>query len=162
MSVHQLLPWKITTEALRRRVKPGQISVSQCFCGFQNGNLFLDAYLAASLPNLIKTAHSLHNICRFAAYNGTMSENEKRPPANPRRYHQANDRKFLIMVILTLVVVGGGSIALIFGPVALLTALPFLLGGALLILLPWGLLTAVQKWRDHMEQEERDALDRDT
>lgn len=62
------------------------------------------------------------------------------------------------MVILTLVVVGGGLIALIFGPVALLTALPFLLGGALLILLPWGLLTAVQKWRDHMEQAEREAL----
>ncbi|HFQ93814.1 MAG TPA: hypothetical protein ENK32_07385 [Anaerolineae bacterium] len=91
-----------------------------------------------------------------------MNENEKRPPANPRRYQQANDRKFLIMVILTLVVVGGGLITLIFGPMALLTALPFLLGGAVLILLPWGLLTAVQKWRDHMEQAERDALDRDS
>lgn len=62
------------------------------------------------------------------------------------------------MVIFTLVVVGGGLIALIFGPMALLTALPFLLGGALLILLPWGLLTAVQKWRDHMELAEREAL----
>ncbi len=87
-----------------------------------------------------------------------MSENEELPPANPRRHHQANDRKFLIMVIFTLVVVGGGLIALVFGPVALLTALPFLLGGALLILVPWGLLTAVQKWRDHMEQAEREAL----
>ncbi|MCP4356700.1 MAG: hypothetical protein GY796_01620 [Chloroflexi bacterium] len=82
----------------------------------------------------------------------------KRPPSNPRRYHQENDRKFLIMVIFTLVVVGGGLIALIFGPVALLTALPFLLGGTLLILVPWGLLTAVQKWRDQMEQAERDVL----
>ena len=85
----------------------------------------------------------------------------KLPPSNPRRHHQANDRKFLIMVIITLVVVGGGLIALIFGPMALLTALPFLLGGALLILVPWGMLTAVQKWRDRMEQAERDVLDGD-
>lgn len=86
----------------------------------------------------------------------------KRPSPSSRRLQQTNDRKFLIMVILTLVGVGGGLIALIFGPLALLTALPFLLGGALLILLPWGLLTAVQKWRDHMEQTEREALDRDS
>ncbi|MCP4428012.1 MAG: hypothetical protein GY803_26295, partial [Chloroflexi bacterium] len=52
------------------------------------------------------------------------------------------------MVIFTLVLVGGGLIALIWGPTALLTSLPCLLGGAALILVPWGLLTAVEKWRE--------------
>ena len=89
-----------------------------------------------------------------------MGENKTQPQSSSsRQTRKENDRKFLIMVIFTLVVVGGGLIALIFGPMALLTALPFLLGGALLILAPWGLLTAVQKWRDRMEQAERDVLD---
>ncbi|MCP4424453.1 MAG: hypothetical protein GY803_08185, partial [Chloroflexi bacterium] len=60
-----------------------------------------------------------------------------------RRFRQDSDRKYLLMVIFTLVLVGGGLIALIWGPTALLTSLPCLLGGAALILVPWGLLTAV-------------------
>ena len=56
------------------------------------------------------------------------------------------------MVLLTLVVVGGALIALILGPTALLTSLPCLLGGAGLILVPWLLLTAIEKWRDRMER----------
>jgi len=48
--------------------------------------------------------------------------------------------------------VGGGLIALIYGPAALLTALPCLLGGAALILAPWLLLTALEKWRERLDE----------
>ncbi len=81
-----------------------------------------------------------------------MNDDEKRPYQNNRAQRKENDRKILWLILFTLVVVGGGLIALIFGPGALLTALPCLLGGAALILVPWGLLTAVEKWRDRMEE----------
>lgn len=80
-----------------------------------------------------------------------MANAEERPPTNLRRSRRERDRRLLILVILTLVLVGGGLIGVILGPEALLTALPCLLGGALLILVPWLLLTAVEKWRDRME-----------
>ena len=76
-----------------------------------------------------------------------------------RRFRRESDRKFLYLVIFTLVVAGGGLIALIYGPGALLTALPCLLAGAALILVPWLLLTAAEKWRDRMERAEWAALD---
>lgn len=76
-----------------------------------------------------------------------------------RRYRRESDRKFLYLVIFTLVIVGGGLIALIYGPGAILTALPCLLAGAALILVPWLLLTAAEKWRDRMERSEWAALD---
>lgn len=80
-----------------------------------------------------------------------MAHPEGRPPTNLRRLRRDKDRRLLVLVILTLVVAGGGLIGVILGPEALLTALPCLLGGALLILLPWLLLTVVEKWRDRME-----------
>ena len=81
-----------------------------------------------------------------------MNETEKRPDMNSRRFRREGDRTYLILVILTLVVVGGALIALIFGPVAMLAALPFLLGGAGLILLPWLLFSLLERWRDQMEE----------
>jgi hypothetical protein len=84
---------------------------------------------------------------------------DKLPPTNMRRYRRESDRKFLYLVIFTLVVVGGTLIALIYGPGALLTALPCLLAGAALILVPWLILTAAEKWRDRMERAERAAHD---
>jgi hypothetical protein len=83
---------------------------------------------------------------------------DKLPPTNMRRYRRESDRKFLYLVIFTLVVVGGTLIALIYGPGALLTALPCLLGGAALILVPWPLLTAAEKWRDRTERADMEAL----
>ncbi len=80
------------------------------------------------------------------------SQREKRPSINMRKYRRESDQRYLILVLLTLVVVGGALIALILGPTALLTSLPCLLGGAGLILAPWFLLTAVEKWRDRMEK----------
>jgi len=83
---------------------------------------------------------------------------DKLPPTNMRRYRRESDRKFLYLVIFTLVVVGGTLIALIYGPGALLTALPCLLAGAALILVPWLLLTAAEKWRDRTDRAEMEAL----
>jgi len=84
-----------------------------------------------------------------------MSEDNELPPSNTRRFGQESDRKYLYLVIFTLVVVGGLIIALIYGPSSLLTALPCLLGGAVLILLPWDVLTLIQKWRDGIEVRAR-------
>ena len=84
-----------------------------------------------------------------------MSEDKQLPPSNTRRFGQESDRKYLYLVIFTLVVVGGILIALIYGPESLLTALPCLLGGAVLILLPWAMLTLIQKWRDGIEERAR-------
>ncbi len=80
-----------------------------------------------------------------------MNGNEKRPYQNNRARRREDDRNYLWMVLFTLVAVGGGLIGLIWGPAALLTSLPCLLGGAALIFVPWGLLTAVEKWRDNLE-----------
>ena len=84
-----------------------------------------------------------------------MSEDEQLPPSNTRRFGQESDRKYLYLVIFTLVIVGGILIALIYGPESLLTALPCLLGGAVLILLPWAVLAFIQKWRDGIEERAR-------
>lgn len=77
---------------------------------------------------------------------------EKRPlPTNMRRNRQETDKRLLVLVIFMLVVVGGTLIGLIFGWEAVVTAVPCLLGGALLILVPWGLLTLAEKWRDKLD-----------
>ena len=78
-------------------------------------------------------------------------EEKKLAGTNLRQHRKNDDKKLLYLVIFMLVVVGSGLIGLIFGWQALLTSLPCLLGGALLILIPWWLLTLVQKWRDKME-----------
>ena len=80
-----------------------------------------------------------------------MSDNEELPPTNTRRERREADRKYLYLVIFTLVVVGGFLIAVIYGPETLLTALPCLIAGAAMILIPWLVLSALQKWRDRMD-----------
>ena len=84
-----------------------------------------------------------------------MSDNEELPPTNTRKIRQESERKYLYLVIFTLVVVGGFLIALVFGPESLLTALPCLLAGAALIVIPWLVLAGLQKWRDGMEDSDR-------
>lgn len=71
-----------------------------------------------------------------------------------RRYRRESDQRFLILVILTLILLGGGLTALIFGPTALVGAVPCLLGGAGLILLPWWLLTALERWRNWLDRHD--------
>ena len=83
----------------------------------------------------------------------------KRPPTGSDRIRKESERKYLVLILFTLVVVGGGLIALIYGPEALLTALPCLLGGAGSILIPCLLLTALERWRNRSEAAERELLD---
>ena len=80
-----------------------------------------------------------------------LIEETKSAGTNLRQHQKDDDKKLLFVVIFTLVVVGSGLIGLIFGWQALLTSIPCLLGGALLILVPWGLLTLLEKWRNGME-----------
>ena len=84
-----------------------------------------------------------------------MAADQPRPPENTRQDKRENDHKILYLVLFTLVVIGGLLIALVFGQKSLLTALPCLLGGAILILLPWFTLALIQKWRDRLEHQAR-------
>ncbi len=79
-------------------------------------------------------------------------DSSEKSHVSSREIRKNDNRSFLILVIFTLVVVGGVLIGLIYGGTAVLTALPFLLGGALLILLPWGALTLIEKWRNSMTE----------
>lgn len=80
-----------------------------------------------------------------------MPRNPRGPGRNTERFRQESDRRYLYLVLATLIIVGGLLIALIFGWETLLTALPCLVGGALLILLPWLSLSLLQKWRDRID-----------
>jgi preprotein translocase subunit SecY len=79
------------------------------------------------------------------------NEDKKSAGTNLRQHQKDDDKRMLYGVIFTLVVVGSVLIGVIFGWQALLTSLPCLFGGALLILVPWWLLTLAEKWRDKME-----------
>ena len=87
-----------------------------------------------------------------------MTSHDRRDHTDTRRFRRESDRSSLVLVILTLIFVGGGLIALTYGPQALLIGLPLLVGGAALILIPWPLLTGIQKLRDRMEANDRKAL----
>jgi hypothetical protein len=52
----------------------------------------------------------------------------------------------LLLAVVLLVVVGGGLIALVYGPGALITALPCLLGGAGAIALLYLLFALAERW----------------
>ncbi len=78
-----------------------------------------------------------------------MSKENK--PDNLREVQKEDNRKFLYLTIFTLVVVGGGLIALIYGSESLFTSLPCLLAGVGLILIPWWVITALEKWRDSLD-----------
>ncbi len=90
-----------------------------------------------------------------------MPHEQHRPPDDTRQERRQSDRKYLYLVLFTLVVVGGSLIALIYGPESLLTALPCLLGGAALILLPWFALVLLQRWRDNIEVKARNQANSD-
>ena len=88
-----------------------------------------------------------------------MGHDEDKPASNMRRYQRDSEKKFLFLVLFTLVFVGGGLIALIFGLEALLTALPCLLGGAALMIGLWLLLSLGEWWLRRREQFDREILD---
>ena len=60
--------------------------------------------------------------------------------------HKRHERQILVLVLLTLVVVGGALVGVFFGPEALLGALPCLLSGAGAILVLYLLLVLAERW----------------
>jgi hypothetical protein len=88
-----------------------------------------------------------------------MSQDNKRPTTNTRKFRRDGEKKFLALVLFTLVFVGGGLIALIFGVEALLTALPCLLGGAGLMIGLWLLLSLGEWWLRRRDQYDRQILE---
>ena len=72
----------------------------------------------------------------------------RQPPTDMRRLRKQNERRILVITLLTLTVVGGGLIGLFFGPIEMLAALPCLLSGAGTILGLWLLFAFVERWLD--------------
>jgi hypothetical protein len=68
------------------------------------------------------------------------------PPTDARRARKRQERQLLALAIGVLVIVGGALIALVYGPRALLTALPCLLAGAGAILLLYLLFLLAERW----------------
>lgn len=75
-----------------------------------------------------------------------QDQKPKRPPTNYRELHKQQERKFIWMSLFALIVIGGVVIWLVYGVGAVLTALPCLLGGGLLIGLGYFLLNRLEKW----------------
>jgi len=69
-----------------------------------------------------------------------------RPPTDARRARKRQERQLVALAIGVLVIVGGGLIALVYSPSALITALPCLLSGAGAILLLYLLFLLVERW----------------
>ncbi len=66
-------------------------------------------------------------------------------PSDLRRQRRRWERQLLLLVLLTLVVVGGGVIALVYGPQALLGALPCLGAGAGAIVLLYAFFALAER-----------------
>lgn len=76
-----------------------------------------------------------------------MSENPN-PPTNPRKMKQDNERKMVLMTLVTLIGVGSLVIAVVYEPSSLITALPCLVGGGVLI---WGMYLLLNKLEKRLE-----------
>jgi hypothetical protein len=67
-------------------------------------------------------------------------------PTDIRAERRRGERQLTLMVMAFLVVIGGGLIALIYGPGSVITAVPCLLVGAGAIGLLFLLLEALERW----------------
>ena len=83
-----------------------------------------------------------------------MRDEDEKPLTNAESgRRKADDSKLLRLVLLTLVVFGSGLISLIYGAGSLFTAVPVLIFGALLILIPWTVMSGIEwllKRRDEL------------
>lgn len=76
------------------------------------------------------------------------SHPEPLPPTDTRAIRRRTDRNLARAVVIMLVGVGGGAIALVYGPGAAALGLVCLLFGAGLFGLLWLILTLMERWAD--------------
>ncbi|MEM9775220.1 MAG: hypothetical protein AAF902_11620 [Chloroflexota bacterium] len=87
-------------------------------------------------------------------------EHKDEKPAEVRGHRNAksirtdNNRRNLWMAVLTLVIGGSLLSGLVYGWQAILSSLPFLLIGALLIIVPWMVMQGIGRFLDWMDQDE--------
>ena len=81
-----------------------------------------------------------------------MDKNKEHQSAKDIR--EKNNQRNLWMAILTLVFGGSLLSGFVYGWQAIFSALPFLLIGAALILIPWLVIQGLGKFLDWMESEE--------
>ncbi len=67
------------------------------------------------------------------------------PAQDIRKYRRQTDHRLLVAVVLVFVVAGLGLIGLIYGPLAVLTATPFIVVGAAVIVVLFVILAIVEK-----------------
>ena len=67
-------------------------------------------------------------------------------PTDRRGARKRHERQLIALAVGVLVIVGGALIALVYGPAALLTALPCLLAGAGAILALYLLFLLAERW----------------
>lgn len=112
----------------------------------------------------------MHFLCRFLEKNpkivrffgkhiaanpeAQMKSEKERAPTNTREIRKKNNRSMFWMVIGTLIFVGGGVTAVVYGPTALLGVLPILLIGVGLIALPYLVLKGLEIWLHWVEEKE--------
>lgn len=77
------------------------------------------------------------------------NEPEKGRPTNVRAQKRATERRYVWLVVGMLVLGGSIVIGLVYGGLAVLTAVPCLLGGAILLLGTYFLLTRLEKWLEN-------------
>jgi len=82
-----------------------------------------------------------------------MANGKRRPPTDLRQARAQRERTALMLIIGTLIIVGGGLIWWILGPASLIGALPCLLGGAGVIIVIWLLLTGLAWWRNRQDEK---------
>ena len=73
---------------------------------------------------------------------------------NAQKIRQDNNKRNLWMALLTLVVGGSLLSGLVYGWQAIFSSLPFLLIGALLILVPWMVMQGIGKFLDWVDDKE--------
>jgi fatty acid desaturase len=69
-----------------------------------------------------------------------------RRPTDYRRQRRRQERQLLVLVVVALVFIGGALIVVFYGWVGLLTGLPWLLGGAGILLALFLLLALLERW----------------
>ena len=104
--------------------------------------------MVATTARTTPTRPTGESTCRWCGVDAPMSGSRQRPPSDYRQLRRETERRQLYAVIAVLVLLGGGLIALIWGPGAAITGVACLILGAGLIVGLWLLLTVIERWTE--------------